>query len=107
MKLLSSDSRLQKALEQICAHAPLYGAIPEISVIRLPAEGGSLGWMREEDHLTLRADSVSDALCLLGRALTMPEETSETVTPRFSRLAAMIDLSRNSVYTLNTMKRFL
>ncbi len=107
MKLSAADSRLQKALELLSAHAPLYGEIPDLSVIWLPGDGNSIRWMREGNQLTLRADSISDALCLLGRALTMPKEQSESLTPRFSRLAAMIDLSRNSVYTLKTMKRFL
>ena len=106
MKLLAADSRLQKALDLLCTHAPLYGDFSEISVNWLPADG-SFCWTREGDRLTLRADSISDALCLLGRALIKPQENAECLTPRFSRLAAMVDLSRNSVYTVSTMKRFL
>ena len=106
MKLLAADSRLQKALDLLCAHAPLYSNFSELSVDWLPGDG-SFCWTREGDRLTLRADSISDALCLLGRALIKPQENAECLTPRFSRLAAMVDLSRNSVYTVSTMKRFL
>lgn len=107
MKFYTSDSNLQNALDLLCAHAPLYGEVSECSITWLPSDGGSLRWMREGDRLTFHADSISDALFLLGRALTMPQVTAECLTARFSRLAAMIDLSRNSVYTLKTMKRFL
>lgn len=107
MKFLASDPRLQNALNLLCAHAPLYSEFSELSVTWLPGDVNHIRWMREGNGLTLWADSVSDALFLLGRALTMTEEKSECLSPRLSRLAAMIDLSRNSVYTLKTMKRFL
>ena len=106
MEFFTKNQKLQHALELLQAHAPLYNAPSKLSVIWLPGDG-SICWTREDNRLTLQADSVSDALCLLGRALTMPEERSERLSPRFARLAAMIDLSRNSVYTLKTMKRFL
>ena len=106
MKFLAADSRLQKTLDLLCTHAPLYSDFSVISVNWLPADG-CFCWTREGDRLTLRADSISDALCLLGRALTKPQENAECLTLRFSRLAAMVDLSRNSVYTVSTMKRFL
>ena len=107
MKIYTSDSRLQNALTLLCANAPLYTDVAELTVTWHPAEVGSICWIRNGNHLALHSDSVSDALCLLGRALTKPEEKSEYLQPRLSRLAAMIDLSRNSVYTLKTMKRFL
>ena len=106
MTFFTADSKLQNALDLLCTHAPLYSDFSEISVNWLPADG-SFCWTREGDGLTLRADSISDALCLLGRALIKPQENAECLTPRFSRLAAMVDLSRNSVYTVSTMKRFL
>lgn len=106
MKIDTNNLKLQSALELLQAHAPLYDAPSKLSVTWLPADG-SFSWTREDDRLTLRADSISDALCLLGRALTIPEKQAEYLTSRFSRLAAMVDLSRNSVYTLSTMKRFL
>ena len=107
MTFFTTDFRLQNALDLLQEHAPLYGEFSDLSIVRLPGDGSCIRWMREGRQLTLRADSISDALFLLGRALTMPEKESECLTPRFSRLAAMIDLSRNSVYTLSTMKRFL
>lgn len=107
MKLSAADSKLQNALDLLRDHAPLYGALFELSIRRQPCDGGSIQWTRTGNCLTLRADSISDALFLLGRALTMPHEHAECLTPRFARLAAMIDLSRNSVYTIKTMKRFL
>ena len=107
MKLTASDPKLQQALDLLCIHAPLYDMPSGLSVILLPCENGQIRWERHGDRLTLWADSVSDALSLLGRALTMPEKAEECLLPRFSRLAAMIDLSRNSVYTVGTMKRFL
>lgn len=107
MKFFTDDQRLQTALNLLCAHAPLYSGLSELSVTWLPGDGSGLRWVREENQLTLQADSISDALCLLGRALTGAEKKSECLAPRFARLAAMIDLSRNSVYTLKTMKRFL
>ncbi|MBR4289714.1 MAG: family 20 glycosylhydrolase [Oscillospiraceae bacterium] len=107
MEFVSNNQRLQNALQLLRAHAPLYGKFSEFSIIWLPGDANSIRWVREDKCLTLRADSISDALCLLGRALTMPEVKEESLTPRFARLAAMIDLSRNSVYTLKTMKRFL
>ena len=107
MEFVTNNQKLQHALELLHAHAPLYGEFPELSVTWLPGDDNSLRWGREGNHLTLRADSISDALCLLGRALTIPEVKEESLTPRFSRLAAMVDLSRNSVYTTKTMKRFL
>ena len=107
MKFIAADPRLQQALDLLCAHAPLYSDLPGFSVTWLPGEAGRICWVRKGSDVTLRADSISDCLFLLGRVLTMPESTSESLSPRFSRLAAMIDLSRNSVYTLKTMKRFL
>ena len=107
MKFTTDDLRLQNALALLCSHAPLYSDVSEVSVTRLPGDGNGISWMRQGGDLTLRADSVSDCLFLLGRALTLPEKTEESLMPRFSRLAAMIDLSRNSVYTMKTMKRFL
>ena len=107
MKLTSTDSKLQKALELLQIHTPLYVTYPDLSIVCMDAEGHRIHWLRCGNRLTLHADSVSDALFLLGRALTQPSETSECFTSRFSRLAAMIDLSRNSVYTVPTMKRFL
>ena len=107
MKMITDNLKLQNALELLQAHCPLYCGTPELSLAWYPDEGGRIGWRREGSSLTLWADSLSDALCLLGRALTMPQVDSESLTPRFSRLAAMIDLSRNSVYTVRTMKRFL
>jgi len=107
MKLTTADPKLQPALALLQAHAPLFGQLPDLSVTRLACDGSSLRWSRDGNRLTLWADSVCDALCLLGRALSMPEKTSEQLEPRFSRLAAMIDLSRNSVYTVHAMKQFL
>ena len=107
MQFFTSDLKLQKALDLLCAHAPLYGTVSGLSVRQLPASSNSIGWSRDGQLLTLYADSVSDAMCLLGRALTIPEKQAEYLTSRFSRLAAMVDLSRNSVYTVATMKRFL
>ena len=106
MKIDTNNLKLQSALELLQAHAPLYDAPSKLSVTWLPADG-SFSWTREDDRLTLRADSISDALCLLGRALTSPQVNDALLSPRFSRLAAMVDLSRNSVYTVSTMKRFL
>ena len=107
MKFLTDNSVLENALEQLCNHSQLYSTFPECHVTWLPANGSSIGWKKDGCALTLYADSISDALCLLGRALTAADQQSEDLTPRFSRLAAMIDLSRNSVYTVKTMKRFL
>ena len=107
MKLTSSDPKLQKALQLLQTHAPLYGSIPDLSIDRMAGDGVRLCWQRRGNRLTLQADSVSDCLFLLGRVLTGPSETSECFTPRLNRLAAMVDLSRNSVYTVPTMKRFL
>lgn len=107
MKLITADTKLQNALDLLCRHTPLYSSLSEMTVTCLPGNGSSLRWVRESTGLTLYADTVSDALFLLGRAFTMPREQSECLTPRFSRLSAMIDLSRNSVYTMKTMKRFL
>lgn len=104
MKLSANDVKLQNALALIERQGTLYGDIPALSVTWLP---GSLKWKREGEKLTLWADCLSDALCLLGRSLQAPEKTEETLQPRFARLGAMIDLSRNSVYTVKTMKRFL
>ena len=107
MKFTSSDSKLQKALELLQTHMPLYGSIPGFSVVLMGADDHQIRWVRDGDQLTVHADSVSDALFLLGRALTRPQEKAETFSPRLNRLAAMLDLSRNSVYTVSTMKRFL
>ena len=107
MNLLTTDPKLQPALTQLCAHAPLYSGIPQLTVTRHPSGGSGIRWMRQGSRLTLQADSVSDCLFLLGRALSQPDKEAECLTARFSRLAAIIDLSRNSVYTLATMKRFL
>lgn len=107
MKYFTTDLKLQHALDLLCTHTPLYGTFSELSVAWLPGSNNSIRWSRDGQFLTLHADSISDALCLFGRALTMPEKQTECLTSRFSRLAAMIDLSRNSVYTLKTMKRFL
>lgn len=107
MNISTADLRLQKALELLRSHTPLYSESGDIAVSLRPPVGSSIGWTREGRRLVLRAGSVSDALCLLGRALTMPEKPEETLSPRFARLAAMIDLSRNSVYTVKTMKQFL
>ena len=105
MKFTAKDTRLQKSLELLQEHAPLYCSASALSVSWLPGDGTGIRWDREGDNLTLWADSLSDCLFLLGRALTRQE--GESMTARFSKLAAMIDLSRNSVYTIKTMKRFL
>lgn len=107
MKFVTEDPKLRKALDLLSAHAPLYSKNPAVSVAWLPGKDGAIRWFRDSKILTLRADSLSDALFLLGRTLSQPETAEETLTPRFSRLAAMIDLSRNSVYNVKTMKRFL
>ena len=106
MNFMTADPAFQSILDLLCAHTPLYLAPSSLTVSLVPAEE-TLRWERKADCVTLWADSVSDVLCLLGRALTMPHKTGEVLSPRFSRLAAMLDLSRNSVYTLKTMKRFL
>lgn len=106
MKFTATDPRLQKALNMLCTHAPLYGEVSELSVSWLPGEARNLRWEKKGNDLTVWADSISDCLFLVGRALTLKEE-AECLMPRLSKLAAMIDLSRNSVYTLKTMKRFL
>ena len=107
MKVTTEDPRLQTALALLSSHAPLYGDCSALSVTRIPGDGSSIRWTRQGSELLLQADSISDCLFLLGRALTQKKETSECLSQRFSRLAAMIDLSRNSVYTMSTMKRFL
>lgn len=104
MTFSANDKKLQTALDLICGSGTLYGKIPAFSVIWQP---GNFRWQRQGETLTLWADSLSDALCLVGRALSQPEKTEEVLSARFARLGAMIDLSRNSVYTLKTMKRFL
>ena len=107
MKFLTSDSRLQNALDLLCASTPLYSDLSEITVEWLPGDGEGIRWAMEDSKVTVWADAINDALYLIGRALTAPNEPAGCLKPRFSRLAAMIDLSRNSVYTMKTMKRFL
>ena len=107
MNFFTTDSELQNALQLLCAHAPLYSDMPALTITRLPPEDGQLRWTRDGDQLTLHAGSVNDCLLLLGRALTMPRVNTECLSSRFARLAAMIELSRNSVYTVKTMKKFL
>lgn len=107
MKFMAENQKLQYALELIRDNAPLYCDLPVLSVIWLPGRENSISWTRNGSNLTLQADTISDAICLLGRVLTQPTVESECLSPRFARLAAMIDLSRNSVYTIRTMKKFL
>lgn len=107
MKCVTGSSKLQTALDLILQNAPLYSDISECFITWIPKKAECISWSREGNELTIEADSVSDALCLFGRALTQWEEKRETLNQRFLRLAAMIDLSRNSVYTMKTMKRFL
>ena len=107
MEFFTTDTKLQHALSLLRTHSPLYSSIPSLTITCLPGDGSSLCWTRHGDQLVLYADAVSDCLFLLGRALTLPQVNSERLNARFSRLAAMVDLSRNSVYTVNTMKRFL
>ena len=107
MKFNTDNPKLHQALALVSAHAPLYGQLSSLTVAWLPSTENGISWSRAGNCLTVHADTISDALCLLGRALTQPNLDSECLAPRFARLAAMIDLSRNSVYTLPTMKKFL
>lgn len=107
MKCVTDSSKLQAALDLVFDNIALYSDISECSITWLPKKSECIGWSLEGDKMTIEADSISDALCLFGRALTQREKKAEDLEPRFSHLAAMVDLSRNSVYTVKTMKSFL
>lgn len=108
MIFTTNDSKLKAALAEVCRWMPLYASEPSLQVtVRWQESPSSLCWQRTGDTIALDCASVHDALMLLGRAMTQRDKTTEKLTPRVAELAAMLDVSRNSVYTLPMLKRFL
>lgn len=108
MIIETNDQALQRAIEQIYQWMPVYTGQTRLQAsVCWQEKSAPCKWKREGDAVVLHCARVCDALMLLGRALTQRDKTAETLTPRFSHMAAMVDVSRNSVYTLPVLKRFL
>lgn len=109
MGFQTTDAKLNKALCALAQYVPLYG-LQEIDLTDIHVEytdSGALSWRKDGSGLFLICADEGQALMLLGRALTLRDRSSEKLTARFDRLGAMLDVSRNSVYTMSTMKKFL
>lgn len=107
MIFTTQDPKLKTAIEEVYRWMPLYTADTCLDVtVHWQPKGTSPGWQRDGNRLLLDCASVHDAFMLLGRAMTQRDKTAEKLVPRFDHLAAMLDVSRNSVYTLPTLKRF-
>lgn len=108
MIFTTNDPKLKAAIDEVYRWMPLYAADTRLHITVHWQEGDCpLCWQRTDDAITLECASLHDALMLLGRAMTQRDKTTEKLTPRFAELAAMLDVSRNSVYTLPMLKRFL
>lgn len=108
MIFTTHDPKLKAALAEVCRQMPLYVSDTSLQVtVHWQEPDAPLCWQRTGDTVTLACASVHDALMLLGRAMTQRDKTTEKLTPRVAELAAMLDVSRNSVYTLPMLKRFL
>ena len=107
MILQTSDAKLKTAIDKLYRFLPLHTADISLTVtVRWQPEGGPMAWQRENGGLVLSCARLCDALALLGRALTQHDRSTETLEPRFDGLGAMVDVSRNSVYTPAALKRF-
>lgn len=109
MTFETTDLKLRTALKLIEENCPFYTDIPLLMIHNQYNQdsNGEIGWQRKGNELYLKSNSINDALLLIGRALTTQDRIMEVLNPRFQCLAAEIDVSRNSVYTMKTMKRTL
>lgn len=108
MIFTTTDPKLKAAFAEVSRWMPLYAAETALQVtVQWQTSPAALCWERTGDVIRLECASVRDALMLLGRAMTQRDKNTEKLMPRVAELAAMLDVSRNSVYTLPTLKRFL
>lgn len=107
MSFQTTDIQLNQALSAVQQFVPMYGSLDDMNIHVEYQSGGTSSWRRQDNELFLTCSNVGEALMLLGRALTLRTRSAEMLTPRFEQLGAMLDVSRNSVYTLPTMKKFL
>lgn len=108
MLLKTDDIILQPALELLNRHLTLYGTKEhiKIDVYWAALSTNEIQWERNGEAIQLVCGNKSDALALLGHAL-QSQESKQTLKARFAQLGAMIDVSRNSVYTTALMKKLL
>lgn len=107
MGFQTTDVKLIQALSAVQQFVPMYGLPDHLMIYVEYHSDAAMSWRRENDELFLRCSGVGQALMLLGRALTLHDRSAESLIPRLDQLGAMLDVSRNSVYTLPTMKKFL
>ena len=105
----TADPKLRHLLDIVCEHLHLYSRGPELTVeVKWASSPDQLpGWKKEKGCLHIVCRDAGEALMLIGRGLTQNDKAAETLEPRFSELAAMLDVSRNAVYTLPALKTFL
>lgn len=110
MKFHTADPKLRQLLDTVSAHLPLYTRGQDeltVEVEWASAPNSLPSWKKADGKLSITCYTAGDALMLIGRGLTQSDKTSETLEPRFTEMAAMLDVSRNAVYTLPTLKTFL
>ena len=109
MKFHTTDPKLRQLLDTVNEHLHLYRHEQDLTIeVDWASSPGSLPhWKYVQGRLRIACRDAGEALMLIGRYLTQNDKTSETLEPRFSELAAMLDVSRNGVYTLPALKTFL
>lgn len=108
MNIKANDSKLNTALAHLCRWMPFYTDEKELKVTVFWKEpSGEMSWRRTDNEIVLECANVTDALMLIGRSMTQRDKVTERLTPRVRELTAMLDVSRNSVYKLPVLKRFL
>ena len=110
MRFHTSDHKLRRLLDTVGTFLPLYAHGQEeltVAVEWTSAPGSVPRWKKTGGTLSITCRDAGEALMLIGRGLTQTDKTAESLEPRFAELAAMLDVSRNAVYTLPVLKAFL
>lgn len=104
----TNDTVLKNALNLAGEYMTLYHNCDSVNIeVDWTKDDKLMCWERKDGTIYISCKTVSDALMLIGRALTSCDVTKEQLKPRFDKLGAMIDVSRNSVYNIKTMKKFI
>jgi hexosaminidase len=108
-RLTTNDTAVAALLEPLKAWVPIYLQQNfRIRAIKDEGMGESKnGWQKDGREIAVYWDRPAGFYAALGRALAHDGDGREALTPAFERVEAMVDLSRNAVYTLAEMKRFL
>ena len=109
MKLTTIDRKFSPLLKLLCTYVDLYPLCDSVMVeVKWnQTECDPVVWKREKQKVFISGATNQQMLAALGAALCAKEGEEGVCKAKFKQLEAMLDVSRNAVYTLPTLKRFL